>query len=122
MKNSLLQALPQSLSATGRAAASDVSASCTGEWKSPSLPTLSECSVGSGPLSSGLEPSSPVLALQRNRDRERDRNLAGLLLRVVRLSGSMHSGERRPPFFLSGAWGAQGVMGLGMVTPSQVPG
>lgn len=115
MKNVLLQPLPRSLPAAGRGAASedgarsgrlpgpasDVSASCTEEWKMPSLPWPSDISKGSGYFSSGLEPSSLVLALQSIRDRERARSLVGFLLLPERLCGSILREEVKLPFFLS---------------------
>lgn len=137
VKNILLPFLPRSLPAARTAAsehsvrsgtlpgpASDVSASCTGEWKTPSSPRPSETSKGPGPCSSGLEPSSLALALQRTRDREMDRNLVAFLLLPDRLCGSILREDVRLPFFLSWslALGGRVVAALGLATPSWVPG
>lgn len=84
-----------------RGAASDVSASCTDEWKIPSLPWPRELSKGSGYLSSGLELSSLVRVLQRIRERETDRSLVDFLLFPERLCGSILREEGKLPFFLS---------------------
>lgn len=81
--------------------ASDVSASCTAEWRMPSSPRPTETSKGPGPCSSGLEPSSLALALQRTSDREKDRNLVAFLLLPDRLCGSILREDVRLPFFLS---------------------
>lgn len=117
VKNVLLPPLPRSLPAAGTGtgsaseegarsgrllgAASDVSASCSEEWEMPSLPWPSDISKGSGHLSSGLEPSSLVLALQSIRDRERARNLVGFRLFPERPCGSILKEAAKLPFFLS---------------------
>lgn len=134
-KNARLQPLPRSPPAADSRAASEAGAGPgallgpasrgpargAAAWRPPPSPGPRAAPKGSGHLSSGLEPSSLVLAPQRIRAREMDRGFVGFLL-PERPCGSILREDAELFLSWSLARGRRAVTALGLAATARVPG